>query len=101
MEAVVQQMRTQLEAAMNQLAATTSEMEAIRGQAAQAGMKADDAKAGVDAIVRRIQDIEGELVSRGGGGKLREVNFVDIKTLKPPMFKGTENFQAWAKKAKN
>ena len=37
-----------------------------------------------------------------GSRRVREVNFMDIKTLKPPMFKGgNENFQSWAKKAKN
>ena len=54
--------------------------------------------------MQRIQAIEqeiGNIRSYGGRGS-RGVNFVDIKTLKPPMFKrGTENFQSWAKKAKN
>ena len=104
MEAVVQQLRSQLDTVMNQLAATTQEMEALKQQSFQADFKANDAKSGVDTLVQRIQVIESEMINmrNDGGRPPREVNFVDIKTLKPPMFKGcTDNFQSWAKKAKN
>ena len=89
---------------MNQLATTTQEMEALRQQSYQADVRASDAKAGVDEVAQRVLAMETEVVRiRDSGSRpQREVNFVDIKTLKPPMFKGgNENFQSWAKKAKN
>ena len=55
-------------------------------------------------LANRLQSMERN-VAEGGGGKGggKEVNVVDIKTLKPPMFKGTssDSFPAWAKKANN
>ena len=67
-------------------------------------MKANDAGAKADLLANRLQSVERTVSDSGGGnGGGKEVNVVDIKTLKPPMFKGTssENFPAWAKKAKN
>ena len=104
METVVQQSRAQLETVMNQLATTTQEMETLQKQSFQASLRANDAKTSVDTVAQRVQAIENEVLQMRGNGSrpMREVNFVDIKTLKPPMFKGgTENFQSWAKKAKN
>ena len=103
METVVQQLRAQLETVMNQLATTTQEMETLRQQSFQASLRANDAKTSVDTVAQRVQASENEVVQMRGNGSrpMREVNFVDIKTLKPPMFKGgTENFQSCAKKAK-
>ena len=73
---------------MNQLATTTQEMEALRQQSYQADMRASDAKAGVDEVAQRVLAMETEVMRfRDNGSRPpREVNFVDIKTFKPPMF---------------
>ena len=90
METVVQQLRAQLETVMSQLATTTQEMEVLRQQSYRADVKASEAKAGVDEVAQRVLAMETEVIRiRDNGSRPpREVNFVDIKTLKPPMFKG-------------
>ena len=97
MEHVVQQLRAQIEALNGQLAQTAQETEQLRQQAFQAQLKANDAGAKADLLANRLQSVERTVSDSGGGGKRggKEVNVVDIKTLKPSIFKGTssENFQ--------
>ena len=85
MESVVQQLRTQLETVMGQLATTTQEVEGLRMQSYQADVKATEAKSGVDEVAQRVLAMETEVVRiRDSGSRpIREVNYVDIKTLKP------------------
>ena len=100
----MQQLRTQVEALNGQLSQAAHETEQLRQQTMQAQLQANDASAKADMLANRLQSMERN-VAEGGGGKGggKEVNVVDIKTLKPPMFKGTssESFPAWAKKSKN
>ena len=62
---------------MNQLAATTQEMEVLRQQSYQADVKASDAKAGVDEVAQRVLAMETEGIRIRDNGS----HFVDIKTL--------------------
>ena len=100
----MQQLRAQIETLNGQLAQTAQETEQLRQQAFQAQLKANDAGAKADLLANKLQSVERTVSDSGGGkGGGKEVNVVGIKTLKPPMFKGTssESFPAWAKRANN
>ena len=91
-------MSTQVEALMTQMERVTTELEHLRQQTS-ASTNDWHAAAG------RINALETEVLRIGGGGAeggRKELNFVDIKTMKPPVFaKPSDNFHAWVKKAKN
>ena len=104
MEGVVKRLRQQLETVMSQLAQTTAETQPLRQQALQATQRANDAHGQLGIVTQRIQAMEQEMIRNRDQGHRpgREVDFVAIKTMKPPMFRGSaDNFQNWAKKAKN
>lgn len=82
---------------MSQMERVTTEMEHLRQQSAT--NTSDWHRA-----ASRVSALEAEVVrlAQGATEGRKELNFVDIKTMKPPVFaKPTDSFQAWVKKAKN
>ena len=66
----------------------------------QTGVNSGDWRTAAERI--RIIEQEIQKILDGGNPRARDVNFVDIKTMKPPVFtKHADNFQSWVKKAKN
>ena len=97
MEAIVQHLQSQVDLLMQQMERVTIESGHVRQQSDVNMNDWRQAAARMNIIQTEVQQL-----SQAPQVQTRELNFVDIKTMKPPVFaKPNDNFQSWVKKAKN